>query len=83
MVGTAIGPYLFGLLFDWTKSYQIAIMISIVLILVTCALLAMLPKFPDFTAGVEKTDPEVEFGPVPHGLSLDLPPRSGPPLRGG
>ncbi len=65
MVGTAIGPYLFGLLFDWTKSYQIAIIISIVLILVMCALLALLPKFPDFTAGVEKTHPEVEFSPVP------------------
>jgi MFS family permease len=54
MVGTAVGPYLFGLAYDFLHSYEIAIMISIALILVMCALLAMLPKFPDLTAEIAK-----------------------------
>jgi len=46
-VGTAVGPYLFGLVFDWTRSYQVALAISIVLILVMCVMLALMPRFPD------------------------------------
>ncbi|MGH6992030.1 MAG: MFS transporter [Caulobacteraceae bacterium] len=51
MVGTAIGPWAYGVLYDRTHSYRIAFAISIALILVMCGLLASLPKFPDLTEG--------------------------------
>lgn len=65
MVGTAIGPYLFGLLFDLSHSYRVPLAISIGLILAMCAVLAMLPKFPDFAAGAENETRDAEFPPVP------------------
>jgi MFS family permease len=45
MAGTALGPYLFGAIFDRTHSYQFALTVSVALILVMCVILARLPRF--------------------------------------
>jgi len=46
MVGTAVAPYLFGVVFDWTHTYQAALGASVALIVVMCVVLATLPRFP-------------------------------------
>lgn len=64
MIGTAIGPYLFGAAFDWTHSYTVAIYISVSLILLMCGILALMPRFPSFKIPAPEP-PETGYEPIP------------------
>lgn len=46
MVGIALGPYLFGVAFDVWRSYQIPLIAAGAGLLVVCALLLAMPRFP-------------------------------------
>ncbi len=59
-VGTAVGPYLFGLVFDWTHSYQFALVVSVSLILIMCIMLALMPRFPDLQHRASAPEPAFE-----------------------
>jgi MFS family permease len=68
MIGTAIGPYLYGATYDWTHSYSIAISLSVLLIGVMCMILACLPRFPHFSRESEVAEgvlPDIAFRTVP------------------
>jgi MFS family permease len=65
MFGTALAPYFFGAIFDRTGSYQAALAVSAVLILVLCLVLALLPRFPALTSSVlEALEPAAPRGAV-------------------
>ncbi len=65
MLGTAVAPYFFGAIFDRTGSYQAALGISAALILVLCAVLALLPRFPALNSTVLE-----QAAPAPSGAAL-------------
>jgi MFS family permease len=65
MLGTAVAPYFFGAIFDRTGSYQAALGISAALILVLCAVLALLPRFPALNSSVLE-----QPAPAPAGAAL-------------
>jgi MFS family permease len=65
MFGTAVAPYFFGAIFDRTGSYRAALGISAALILVLCAVLALLPRFPALNSTVLE-----QPAPAPSGAAL-------------
>jgi len=60
-----MAPYFFGAIFDRTGSYQAALGISAALILVLCAVLALLPRFPALNSTVLE-----QAAPAPSGAAL-------------
>ncbi len=48
MLGTAIGPYLWGLTFDLFHSYQPALWVALGGIVMICLLLLLFRPFPDW-----------------------------------
>ena len=64
MLGTSIGPYATGLLFDMTGSYELLLITGIPVVLVAAALFLGLGPYPDFARVADKDPGQLQAAPA-------------------